>query len=92
MAKRDQQTDKDKLIARLRRVEGQVSAIVRMADEEADPLNILTQVAAARAALLAAGKIIIESHLRECVSRSFKPGKTEEAIQDIETVMSQFVK
>ena len=92
MAQKNAQTDKAKLVARLRRIEGQVSAIVRMSKEEANPLDILTQIAAARAALLSAAKVVLADHLRECVSRSFQTGKTDQAITDIETVMSQFVK
>jgi DNA-binding FrmR family transcriptional regulator len=95
MAQKKAQTDKSKLVARLRRIEGQVSAIVRMSREDAPALDMLTQIAAARAALLSAAKVVLTEYLRDCVNRSLQtgqPAKTEQAVNEIDTVMSQFVK
>ena len=79
--------NKDKLLRRLRRIEGQAGAIVRMAENDAYCIDLLTQIAAARAALLAAGKIILRNHLQSCVVESFKGGNSKRAIEEIETVL-----
>jgi len=84
--------DKQKLLQRLRRIEGQLTAIVRMAENDAYCIDLLTQIAAARAALLSAGKVILKDHMRSCVVESFKGGNSQRAITEIETVLSQFVK
>ncbi len=84
--------EKDKLVARLKRINGQTEAIVRMAEQDAYCIDLLTQIAAARAALLSAGRIILKEHLETCVVESFKGGNSQKAIQEIETVLSRFVK
>jgi DNA-binding FrmR family transcriptional regulator len=43
--------DKDKLQARLRRIEGQVRGLQRLVDEDAYCIDVLTQIAAVNAAL-----------------------------------------
>jgi len=92
MARKKIRTDKDKLLQRLRRIEGQTSALVRMAQQDAYCIDLLTQIAAARAALLAAAQLILTDHMRSCVADSFKGGEAETAIAELETVLAQFVK
>ena len=92
MASKKIRQDKAVLVRRLRRIEGQVSAIVRMAQEDAYCIDLLTQMAAARAALLSAAQVILKDHMRSCVTDSFKKGKSQTAIAELETVLSQFVK
>ena len=55
------------IINRLRRVEGQVRGIQRMVEDGAPCVDVLTQVAAARAALDAAGVAILDSRLHDCL-------------------------
>lgn len=92
MAKKKIRLEKAQLLARLRRIEGQVSAVVRMADQDAYCVDLLTQIGAARAALLAAARIILTEHMNSCVVNSFKTGKSKAAIAELEKVLSQFVK
>ena len=84
--------NKVEVLARLRRVQGQAGALVRMVEEDAYCTDVLTQIAAVRAALLAAGKEILKEHMRSCVTASFAGGRSAEAIAEIETVLMQFVK
>jgi len=84
--------DKDKLVQRLRRIEGQSSGLVRMAQNDAYCIDLLTQFAAVRAALLGAAKVILKDHMHSCVAASFRGGDSEQAIDELDTVLSQFVK
>ena len=84
--------DKEKLITRLNRIKGQAEAIVRMAEQDAYCIDLLTQIAAVRAALLSAGRVILKEHMQTCVVESFKGGDSQKAIKEIETVLSRFVK
>ena len=43
--------DKDKLQARLRRIEGQIRGLQRLVDEDAYCIDVLTQISAVNAAL-----------------------------------------
>ena len=50
--------DKDMLIKRLNRIEGQVKGIQKMVDEERYCIDILTQISAIRSAINKVGSII----------------------------------
>ena len=59
--------DKDALLRRLRRIEGQVRGIERMVEDERYCVDILDQIAAARTALERVGLRLLENHARHCV-------------------------
>ncbi|GAA4551143.1 metal-sensitive transcriptional regulator [Pseudonocardia xishanensis] len=56
------------VVARLKRVQGQLGGIVRMIEEGRDCSDVVTQLAAASRALDKAGFKIISTGLRECVA------------------------
>jgi len=58
--------DKDALVKRLKRVEGQVRGIERMVEEERYCIDILTQISAATTALDALGLKLLEQHVSSC--------------------------
>jgi DNA-binding FrmR family transcriptional regulator len=57
-------SDKDALIKRLHRIEGQVRGIERMVDEERYCVDILTQIAAISTALETVSVKLLEDHVR----------------------------
>lgn len=59
--------NKDALLKRLARVEGQVRGISRMVDEEKYCIDILTQISAINAALHKVSLGLIEDHISHCV-------------------------
>jgi len=59
--------DKDALLRRLRRIEGQIRGLERMIEEERYCVEILDQIAAARTALEQVGLRLLENHARHCV-------------------------
>jgi len=61
--------DRPRLIARIRRIRGQIEAIERTLDGEAGCAEVLQQVAAARGALNGLMDEIVAGHLREHVAR-----------------------
>lgn len=60
----DQLTD---VLARLKRVQGQVGGVIRMIEEGQDCSKVLTQLAAASKALDKAGFKIIATGLQQCL-------------------------
>lgn len=66
--------DKDALLKRLRRAEGQVRGIGRMVDEDAYCIDILTQVSAATKALETVALQLLEDHLAHCVAEAAETG------------------
>jgi DNA-binding FrmR family transcriptional regulator len=59
--------DKAQLLARLRRVEGQVRGIARMVEDDTYCIDVLTQVSAATKALQAVALGLLDDHLGHCV-------------------------
>lgn len=68
---------KTDLIARLRRIEGQVKGVTRMVEEDTYCDNVLHQISAIRAALDGVGKQVLENHLRGCLVDRIQAGENE---------------
>lgn len=58
-------TGKKKLLGRIRRIQGQASALERAVDSETDCLEVLQQIAAIRGAVNGLMAEVVEGHLRE---------------------------
>ena len=59
--------DKDALLRRLSRIEGQVRGIARMVDEDRYCIDILTQIGAVRAAVEKVALGLVDDHVRHCM-------------------------
>ncbi|MEX1157845.1 MAG: metal-sensitive transcriptional regulator [Thermomicrobiales bacterium] len=59
--------DKAKILARLRRMEGQVRGVQRMVEEDKYCVDVLTQISSIIAAGRAVGLLVLEDHIRGCV-------------------------
>jgi len=81
-----------KVIARLRRIEGQVRGVQRMIEEDADCGEILNQIAAIKSAVHHAGIIMFENHAQECIAKSLQNGDHDEHFEEIVKVMGRFIK
>ena len=78
------------LIKRLNRIEGQIRGIRGMVEKNAYCTDILTQVAAANAALNSFNKELLASHIRGCVANDIRDGKDEvidELVQTLQKLM-----
>lgn len=67
-------TDKDALLNRLRRVEGQIRGLQRMIEEDSYCIDVLTQISAADRALRAVALNLLEGHLGHCVAEAQAEG------------------
>ena len=81
---------KKKVLARLRRVEGQTAALRRMVEEDTYCVDVLTQISAAQGALGKVGQIILGSHVRTCVSQAFDRGTEQDKVEKVEELMDVF--
>ncbi len=84
--------NRKKIIARLKRIEGQVRGVQRMIAEEADCGEILNQIAAIKSAVHQAGVIVFETHAQECIARSIQQGDQDQGFDEIIKVMGRFIK
>jgi DNA-binding FrmR family transcriptional regulator len=69
--------DKELVLRRLRRIEGQVRGLQRMVEEDRYCINVLEQVAAATSALQSVALVLLDEHLAHCVSDSVRVGGSE---------------
>ena len=92
-ARRKKRTEEEqkKLINRLNRIEGQVRGIKNMVETDAYCTDIITQVAAATAALNAFNKELLATHIKACVADDITAGKTE-TVDDLLTTLQKLMK
>lgn len=79
------------LIHRLNRIEGQIRGIKGMVERDAYCTDILVQVAAVSAALNSFNRVLLENHIKTCVTRDIKEGK-EETVDELVTVLQKLMK
>jgi DNA-binding FrmR family transcriptional regulator len=82
-----------KLEARLKRIAGQVAGIQRMLDEDRYCVDVLLQIAAVRAALDQAGKLLLGAHVETCVRQAIESGTTRERkakVDELLDVLARF--
>lgn len=84
--------DKQALIDRLRKIEGQVRGVQRMIEEDRYCVDVLVQVAAARAALNKVGMALFEGHARGCMQAATRRGEGDAAVGELMEVLEKFVK
>src|SRR5215210_6308982 len=72
-------SDKDQLLKRLARIEGQVRGISRMIDDDRYCIDVLTQLGAVDTALEAVAIKVLEDHVRHCVAGALASGDADEA-------------
>ncbi len=84
--------DRDAIIKRLRRVEGQIKGIQKMINEEKSCGDVLIQVSAARSALNSAGGLILENYMKECLKSYLDGDLEEESLDELLGTMLQYTK
>jgi len=74
-----QADNKEAMVKRLHRIEGQVRGIERMVDEERYCIDILTQIGAVSTALESLAQKLLEDHANHCVAGALAAGNREDA-------------
>ena len=83
-----QDATKNSVRKRLNRVEGQVRGLSRMVDEDRYCIDIVTQIAAVRAALRRIEEAVLEDHVGHCVAEAIRSGDPEAQQQKIGELMA----
>jgi DNA-binding FrmR family transcriptional regulator len=66
--------DKDALVKRLHRIEGQVRGLERMIEDERYCIDVLTQISAVTTALDSVAFRILDGHVEHCVTDALSSG------------------
>jgi DNA-binding FrmR family transcriptional regulator len=69
--------EKEAVLKRLRRIEGQVRGLQRMVEEDRYCIEVLEQVSAATRALQSVALELLDEHMAHCVADAVKSGGEE---------------
>jgi DNA-binding FrmR family transcriptional regulator len=83
--------DKDELVGRLRKVEGQVRGLQRMIERDDYCIDILTQISAANNALKKVAVALLDDHLRHCVIEA-RSGDQADMVSEATAAIERLVK
>ena len=86
--------DKQAVLNRLRRIEGQVRGLQRMVEADVYCIDILTQVSAATRALEKVAISLLDEHLRHCVTDAVRVGgrEAEDKLTEASEAISRLVR
>jgi len=83
---------KQRVLLRLRRIEGQVRGLQRMVEEERYCPDVMEQVSAVQESLRAVGQLMLRNHLQHCVTGAVRSGDETRSNQVYEELASLFFK
>ena len=78
---------KSSCLKRLKRIEGQVRGIAGMVDDDRYCIDVITQIAAARAALRRVEEEVLRDHIAHCVEHAFASGDKADQHRKIDELM-----
>lgn len=90
-----QNDQKEEVLQRLSRIEGQVRGLKRLVEEETYCVDVMTQISSIHEALRGVGKILMRNHLQHCVTSALRDGdaaKAEKTYQEMMELIYKFAK
>jgi len=74
---------KERILHRLKITQGHMKKVLEMVESDVYCVDVLHQSDAIQKALKEIDNIILENHLKSCVSDSIREGKSDEAIAEV---------
>ena len=84
--------DKQALLGRLRRIEGQIRGLQRMVEQDTYCIDILTQISAATRALQAVALSLLEGHLGHCLVEAGRTGDPTAKVREASEAIARLVR
>ena len=81
--------DKEAILLRLRRMEGQVRGLQQMVRDDRYCLDVVQQISALSAAAREVALLVLEDHLRGCITEAVQQNQGEAAIEELITVLGK---
>jgi len=82
---------KKKIGSRLARIEGQVRGVNRLIQEDTWCDDVLNQITSIQSALTSVKTVLLEAHIKGCITRNVKDGN-EESIDELMTTLKKMLK
>ncbi|MHB0975735.1 MAG: metal-sensitive transcriptional regulator [Candidatus Aquicultorales bacterium] len=83
--------DKEKILLRLKRIEGQLRGIQRMVDEDKYCVDVLVQISSVIAGAKKVGLLLLDDHIKGCVGKAIAAGD-ESALEELTGVVQRFAR
>jgi DNA-binding FrmR family transcriptional regulator len=83
---------KDQLLARLRRIEGQIRGIEGMVEDDRYCIEVLTQISAAQAALDKVALGLLDGHARHCVVGAEPPEERDDKTVELMAAVGRLMR
>lgn len=88
-------SDRDEILSRLKKVEGQIRGVHRMVDEDAYCIDVLTQITAIISGMEKVGTRVLREHIQGCVRDALESGneeRSDDRIEELVRVVERFVR
>ena len=83
---------KARVLGRLGRIEGQVRGVQKMVEEERYCIDVLTQVAAVKAALESVSIALLDDHMQHCVADAIRTGDGSAKVGEVSAAIARLVR
>ena len=83
---------RDQLLKRVNRLEGQVRGVGRMIEEDRYCIDIVNQIAAIQAAARSLSLQLLEGHIRHCVADAVRSDGGEPQVKELIETLSRVIK
>ncbi|PPB58642.1 metal/formaldehyde-sensitive transcriptional repressor [Campylobacter hyointestinalis] len=84
--------NKDKLLLRIKKIKGQISALEKALEDEKDCFKILQQISAARGAITSLMAEVIDGYIKEHLGNNVSDEQREEEILNLTSLLKSFFK
>jgi CsoR family transcriptional regulator, copper-sensing transcriptional repressor len=88
MAYRPKDT-RERIIHRIKIARGHLDKVIKMMEEDAYCIDVMHQMQAIESGLKETGNLLLENHLKSCVSDAIRNGKADESIAEIMQVFKK---
>jgi DNA-binding FrmR family transcriptional regulator len=84
-------SERDEVLTRLKKIEGQVRGIQRMISDETPCVDVLTQVSAVVAGMEKVGLRLLRDHMHATLSQGKSNGATSEGVDEVVKAVERFL-
>ena len=84
--------DREAVLGRLRRIEGQIRGLQRMVEEDRYCIDVLTQVSAVKAGLDSMALLLLREHVEHCVADAIRAGDGSEKVHELNAAIERLVR
>ena len=83
--------ERQMLVNRLNRIEGQVKGIRKMIEEEQNCSEIMMQIAAVKAAVNRVGTLVFQTHFRRCLETAMTEKQDLNFVDDVMNMLGKYI-